>query len=266
VGTPESLDGIHRRALLDFKNSHYTAGAAFVVAAGNVDHRRLVQRVTRFLRALPPGARRAPLPVVERQTAPALRLFTKATEQTQIALGFRTCPRNDPRRFALRLLNTLLGENMSSRLFQVVREDRGLAYSIYSSVTAFADTGAFIISAGLDAENVPKTLRIVLKELTRLSHQPPDRREFRRARDYVLGQMDLGLENTESQMQWAGEQLVGQGSFITPATVRRRLAAVTPSEVSTLARTFFRPERLNLAMVSSLESTRVLDSVVKTFR
>ena len=122
--------------------------------------------------------------------------------------------RHDERRFGLRLLNTLIGENMSSRLFQVVREDRGLAYNIYSSLSFFDDTGDLVISAGLDTDNVFRTLKLILRELRRLTEAPPAAAELRRARDYVIGQMDLSLESTESQMMWLGEQLLGKSSGV----------------------------------------------------
>src|SRR4029077_14962505 len=144
-------------------------------------------------------------------------LVTKQTEQTQMALGIRACSRHDQRRYALRLLNTILGENMSSRLFQIIREDRGLAYSIYSSPSFFADTGDLVISAGMDAENLPKTLRLILRELRRLGETAPSAAELRRARDYVLGQIDLGEESTESQMNWVGEQLLSYGRVFSPS-------------------------------------------------
>jgi predicted Zn-dependent peptidase len=184
-------------------------------------------------------------------------------EQTQLALGFRTCSRHDERRFALRLLNTVLGENMSSRLFQVVREDRGLAYNIYSSLSFFDDTGDLVISAGLDTENVAKTLALIQRELRRLATAPPTASELRRARDYVIGQIDLSLENTESLMMWLGEQLLGYSQVISPAEVKRRLSQVTASEIRGVARDFFRGERLNLALVSPLKSD---GSLTKTFR
>ena len=121
-----------------------------------------------------------------------MALRTKKTEQTQIALGLRACSRHHERRFALRLLNAVLGENMSSRLFQTVREDRGLAYSIYSGNSFFDDTGDLVISAGLDLANLEKTLRIILRELKRLREEPVPAAELGRARDYLIGQ--LGFE------------------------------------------------------------------------
>src|SRR6185295_16544845 len=152
------------------------------------------------------GGQRPPFePARNDQRAPRIRLLTKKTEQTQIALGVRTCSRHDPRRYALRLLNVILGENMSSRLFQLIREDRGLAYSIYSSPSFFQDTGDLVISAGLEAAHLHKTVGLIAGELRRLASRPPGIAELRRARDYVLGQIDLGRENTETQMNWIGE-------------------------------------------------------------
>ena len=96
-------------------------------------------------------------PAIIKQRAPGVKLNTRKTEQTQLALGIRTCSRHDERRFALRLLNAILGENMSSRLFQVVREDRGLAYSIYSALSFWDDCGDLVIAAGLDTDNTEQT-------------------------------------------------------------------------------------------------------------
>jgi predicted Zn-dependent peptidase len=144
---------------------------------------------------------------------------------------------------------------MSSRLFQEVREDRGLAYNIYSTISFFDDTGDLVVSAGLDAENLPRVLQLTLRELGRLRERPPSASEFRRARDYVIGQMDLSLESTENQMMWLGEQLVGFGQVFEPADIRQRLAQVTPAQIRAVACDFFRPDRLNLALVSPLRST-----------
>ena len=126
----------------------------------------------RFRSAAPPRFS----PARNDQREPRICLFTKKTEQTQIALGIRTCSRQDDRRYALRLLNTILGENSSSRLFQHLREDLGLAYSIYSTPSFFGDTGDLVISAGLDTGNVTRALRLILRELRRLREAAPERR------------------------------------------------------------------------------------------
>src|SRR5437667_5281005 len=254
TGTEKTLDTMARTDLLSFQRTNYVTGASLIAAAGNLSHKRVVSAVARFASRFPPGRRPCFVPAKDGQVRPRLRLMTKKTEQTQLALGIRTCSRHDERRFALPLLHTILGENMSSRLFQDVREDRRLAYNIYSSLSFFDDTGDLVVSAGLDTENLPKTLKLILRELRRLVEAPPAAAELRRARDYVIGQIDLSLENTESQMMWLGEQLLGYGKVIPALEVKRRLTRVTAGEIRAAARDFFRPERLNLALVSPLKS------------
>lgn len=262
TGTHETLDAMGRAHLVKYLQDHYVTDSTLLVAAGNITHRRALRALTRYARHFTPGKRASCVPVRVDQQAPRLCLFSKKTEQTQIALGVRTCSRHDEQRYALRLLNTILGENMSSRLFQVVREDRGLAYSIYSTPSFFADTGNLVISAGLDTDNLLKTVRLILREMRRLAESPPSLAELRRARDYVNGQIDLGQESTDNQMNWVGEQLLGYGKVLPPDRIKQRLAQVTAVEIRSIARDFFRPERLNLALVSPLKSANHLNRLL----
>jgi len=263
TGTEKSLDAMGRGHLIHYLRSHYVAPSVLVVAAGCLSHREVVQAVSRFAPRFPHGKRPNFVPATSEQRAPAVRLFTKKTEQTQLALALRTCSRHDERRFALRLLNTILGENMSSRLFQEIREDRGLAYSIYSSLSFCDDVGILTIAAGLDTDNLSQTLKLIVRELRRLIDAPPTAGELRRARDYVIGQLDLSLESTENQMMLVGEQFLGYGKIITPAQVKQRVSEVTAGEIRKVARDFFRPERLNLALVSPLRTEKGLVNLLK---
>jgi predicted Zn-dependent peptidase len=258
TGTEKTLDYLTRSRLVEYQRENYITNRTLFTAAGRLNHQQVVKAISRVTARFPQGKSPAFVPVLGSQQKPKVRLVTKETEQTQMAMGIHTCSRHDPRRFALRLLNTILGENMSSRLFQVVREDRGLAYSIYSSLSYFDDTGTLTISAGLDIANLTKTLKLIRHELEQLTKEIPSAPEFRRARDYVLGQIDLGLESTDSQMMMLGEQLLGYGKIILPAEIKRRLSAVKPGEIRDVAREFFRPERINLALVSPLKSDRGL--------
>ncbi len=258
TGSFQSIARIHRTDLLQFLETHYTAPGIVVAAAGALHHEQVVKAVrkrTRFLPAVQ-APRFEPYPIDQR--ADPLRLVTRNTEQSQFALGFRTCSRHDPRRNAVRLLNIILGENMSSRLFQIIREDRGLVYSIYSSPSFWADVGDLVISAGLDAEKIEPVIRLVLKELNRLATEKVSRPELRRALDYALGQLELGLENTENRMMWLGEQMVTSGTVIPMDRVRRDLSRVSAEQIRAVAREFFRPENCALAVVSPLRSDRSL--------
>lgn len=253
TGDEKALDALSRAKLLAYLKHNYLAENTLIVVAGNVTHRRVVKAVSRLAKFFKSGTRPQFVPVKNEQCEPRVNLCTRKVEQTQLALGIHTCSRHDDRRHALRLLNTILGENMSSRLFQVIREEHGLAYSIYSTPSFYADTGDLVISAGLDTENLSQTLRLIVRELKHFTQKPPSAAELRRARDYTIGQIDLSLESTDNQMNWLGEQLLGYGKIFRPAEVKRRLRAVTAGEIRAVARDFFRPERLNLALVSPLK-------------
>jgi predicted Zn-dependent peptidase len=262
TGTERTLDAMNRPQLLRYLRHNYVAGSTLIAAAGNLKHSQTVRAVAPYARQLTPGPPPHCPPARNYQQSPRLRLFTRQTEQTQIALGIRTCSRHDDRRYAVRLLNILLGENMSSRLFQVIREDRGLAYSIYSTPSFFRDTGDLVVTAGLDTGNLPKTLRLILRELRRLTESPAAAAELRRARDYLFGQIELGQESTENQMNWVGEQLLGYGRVSSPAETKRQLARITSAHIRAAARDFFRPDRLSLALVSPLKSDRALSRML----
>ncbi len=262
TGTEGTIDSIDRRRLVRYQHSNYVAPDTLITAAGNLRHSQVVKAVGRFAKKFAPGRRPSFIPVSDEQSSPRVRLCAKDTAQMQLALGIRTCSRHDERRFALRLLNTLLGENMSSRLFQVVREDHGLAYSIHSCLGFFDDVGTLAISAGLDHDQFPRVLKLIAQELKRLRDKTPSQREMRQARDFLIGQIDLSLENTENQMMWLGDQLIGYGKVIPPSEIKRRLGQVTPNQVRRAARDFFRPERTSLAVVSQLKSARGVERVL----
>jgi predicted Zn-dependent peptidase len=262
TGTPRTLDAMDRAALVRYMGHEYTSGGIVLVAAGRVKHAQVLRAARRYASRVRSNRRSDFAAAQTRQQAPCVRLLSKKIEQTQIALGIRTCSRHDPRRYALRLLNAILGENMSSRLFQVIREDHGLAYSIYSAPSFFADTGDMVISAGLDTDNLSKALKLIMRELRRLRERLVSAAELRRARDYVIGQMDLSLESADNQMNWLGEQLLGYGRVFTPREIKRRFCEITPREVRAVAHDFFRPERLNLALVSPLKSQKGLEDLL----
>jgi predicted Zn-dependent peptidase len=260
TGTASTLDRIRRTDLTQYLGRHYVPSATVIVAAGKVRHSDLVRAARSFANGFAVGARPGCAPAqAPPQSGPRVALFTKKTEQTQLALGIRTCSRHDERRYALRVLNAILGENMSSRLFQVVREDRGLAYSIYSTPSFFEDTGDLVISAGCDTGKLPEALRLICRELRRLTREAPGRSELQRARDYVLGQIVLGQESTEAQMNWVGEQLLGYGKIIPPRELERRLMRVTGREIRQAAADFFRPDHISLAVVSPLKRREAVE-------
>lgn len=258
TGTERTIERLTRREMLEYQAMNYVSAATLVVAAGNIRHRQVVKAVEAQSRKFPAGKRRSFQPYDAPQSQPRVAHVTKDTSQLQLALGIRTCSRHDERRYALRVLNTILGDNMSSRLFQVLREEHGLAYSVHSGLVSFDDVGALTISAGIDTDKLCQAMKLVMRELRRCVDDLPSAAEIRRARDYLIGQLDLSLEGTESQMNWVGEQLLGYGRIIPPAETKQRIAEVRPAAVRAVAREFFRPGRMSLAVVSPLKSGRGL--------
>lgn len=254
TGTVRGLNGIRRTELVGFLQENYLAANTVLVVAGPTTHAEVVKAVSRYARQLKQGTPKTSSPAPDGQRTPRLKIVTQATEQAQLALAFRTCSRHDSRRFALRLLNALLGENMSSRLFQRIRENLGLAYTIYSTPSFYADAGDFVISAGLDTEQVPRVVKLILAELRRVAERVPTAMELRRAQDFAIGQMDLSLEGTENMMNFVGEQMLGYNQITPPQRTKDRLAQVTAAEITAAAHDFFRLDRLSLALVSPLKS------------
>lgn len=266
AGTPESLDGMARDTLRKFKSQSYVAGNTVVAVAGHCDHNDIVDRIAQVL----PSMHNGRAPKFERareiQRAPRLRFVSKPVEQTHLAIAIRGYSRNDPRRYAMKLGSVLLGENMSSRLFQTIREKHGLAYSIQSSTSYFDDTGALVISAGLDTKRLHKALRLALQELTKLARRAPAAEELRRAKDYAIGQMRLGLESTSNQMMWSGEHLMAYGFVQTPDEVERRIEAVTPEEIQHVAADLFRESRLSVAVITPSKDERAVEELLNFSR
>lgn len=251
TGTPATLAPMKRAAIAAFKEAHYVAGNLVVAMGGAVRHDEAVRLARRWFGRLP--RRTAPAPVAAGGSEPRrFALEKRDIDQTHLALGFRVFGRCDERKYALKLLGVLLGENMSSRLFQIVREEHGLAYAISSGMQLFDDTGLFSIDAGLDADRTPRALDLIFRELHRLSDAPPSARELRQAKDYAIGQLRLGLETTTNQMTWAGEQLLSYGDILQPDAIADRVAAVTARDIRNIAAEIFRGGRASCAIISPL--------------
>jgi predicted Zn-dependent peptidase len=254
TGSPETIRKMRRQTILAFKERHYVPENLVVAFSGQVAHAECVRRVGAHLRRQPRGRRTRGAPVDARVRQRAVDVAARDIEQTHLALGIRLFGREDERRYPLKLLNTALGENMSSRLFQIIREKHGLAYSIHSTVHLFRDTGALVIAAGLDRERTPKAVELILREAARLRAAVVGPRELQRAKDYAVGQLRLGLESTTNQMLWAGEHIVTYGRMIAPEEVIRRLTAVTAAEIRRLAGEIFRRPQVSLALLTPAQS------------
>ncbi|MDR3401706.1 MAG: pitrilysin family protein [Chthoniobacter sp.] len=254
TGTVETIGKLRRSHFVDFRTQHYTGSTTIITVAGPVYHERVVELLTPIFGQLPKG--RAPRFTRTRPKdgGAQVSLFSQETEQTHLAMGFHAFGRTDERRYALKLLSVILGENMSSRLFQKLRERHGFCYSVQTSMVTLADTGAIQVYAGLDAGNLEKAVKMILRELENICHKAPSRIELKKAQDYTIGQTFMGLESTSNQIMWMGESLLGYGKVLDPSEVERKILAVTPQDIQRVACHCLNRVRLGVAVVGPLKN------------
>jgi predicted Zn-dependent peptidase len=246
LGTEESIRGMSRSRVHGFYRSRYAPPRMVVAVAGNVEHSEVVRLLEKALGDRldggsapdPPRAGRTRLP---KQQPLALR--TDDTEQTQLVLGCRSFDRHDPRRFACGVLNAALGGGLSSRLFQEVREQRGLAYSIYSGATGYAGAGTFSVHAGCHQDRLGEVAEVVDRVLADVAAHGLDEQEVARGRGQLRGNLVLGLEDTVSRMARIGRSELHHGTHLSVAQHLERIEAVTAEQVAEVAGDLLRRPR-----------------------
>ncbi|MGW6553687.1 M16 family metallopeptidase, partial [Streptomyces sp. NPDC055051] len=242
LGTVDTINALSRGQIARFYKKHYDPTHLVVAAAGNVDHATVVRQVRRAFERAGALTRTDAVPIAPREGSKAIRtagkveLLGRRTEQAHVVLGMPGLARTDDRRWALGVLNTALGGGMSSRLFQEVREKRGLAYSVYSYTSGFADCGLFGVYAGCRPSQVHDVLRICRDELDKVASDGLTDEEIARAVGQLSGSTVLGLEDTGALMNRIGKSELCWGTQMSVDDMLARIAAVTPDEVREVAR------------------------------
>ncbi|MGX1611856.1 M16 family metallopeptidase [Streptomyces celluloflavus] len=242
LGTVDTVNALTPERIRRFYKKHYDPTHLVVTAAGNVDHTKVVRLVRRAFEQAGALDGSAATPVAPRagtrtiRTAGAVELLNRKTEQAHVILGMPGMARTDDRRWAMSVLNSALGGGMSSRLFQEVREKRGLAYSVYSYTSGFADCGLFGVYAGCRPGQVHDVLGICREELDKVASDGLTDDEIRRSIGQLRGSMVLGLEDTGALMHRLGKSELCWGEQMSVDEMLDRIAAVTPDEVREVAR------------------------------
>ena len=240
LGTAESIEGLSRTTINGYYRRHYRPENLVVSAAGNLDHADVVRLVKKaFASAIEPGAAGAPAAPrtgrPKRLRPASVDVQHRMTEQAHLVLGVPGLSRVDERRFGLGVLNSVLGGGMSSRLFQEVREQRGLAYSVYSYTAQFADTGLFGVYAGCQPEKVDQVIELTRVELAKAADRGITAEELVRGKGQLRGGLVLGLEDTGSRMSRIGKSELVYGALLGVDETLARIEAVTLDEVRALA-------------------------------
>jgi predicted Zn-dependent peptidase len=247
IGRAEVISSIDRAGLAEFHAHHYDPSQIVVAAAGSLEHERIVDLVRRGESARGSNGR-APAPVAAPPAFAARTRFSrKETEQVHVCLGARGIARDDDRRFALRVMDTILGGTSSSRLFQEVREKRGLAYAVYSFTALYAGTGQIGLYVGTRGDNLREALSVVAAELERFAQDPATDAELARAKENAKGRYVLSLESTSARMNRLGSATLSDLPLLSDDEVLEHIEAVSLDDVRTLAAELFGATSLSAA-------------------
>ena len=256
LGTPQNVKRFDSKMIREFYSEVYTPANFLVTAAGNLTHEGLTALVRQHFESLPAGSAAPHDPVPNTHARISLR-NKKSLEQVHVCLGVPSYPLPHQQRFACYVLNTLLGGGMSSRLFQNIRERQGLAYSVFSELSPYRDTGCLSIYAGTSVESAPKVVEAITREFRELKQDMVPAEELRRAKDHLKGSLMLGLESTGSRMSNLARQELYFGKFFTMDELLESIEVVTAEDVQRIAQTFFDPKQIALTILGNLEDLKI---------
>lgn len=256
LGTSDTVGSFTRSALLSAFRSRYAPNNLLITAAGNISHQKILDLVLPRFGACKPS----PNGRDDASPSPAAELVSRSKrelEQVHICIGVPACPMTDPRRYALSLLNNLLGGGMSSRLFQNIRERQGLAYAIFSDTNLYRDSGMLSIYAGTSLETAERLIASVTQELRSLRESGATPEDLRRCKANLKGSSLLSLESTGSRMSDLARQFLYFGRYTSPEERLAAMEAVTSEEIQQLANEMFQPSRIAAAILGNLNGFKL---------
>ena len=254
-GTSESVSTISRENILEYMHYQYNPANVVVAVAGDISHEEVLQVVAEATKDWESQVPQDWEPVNYCHNGPVVRMEQRRTDQTHLCLALPGLSLEDPDRFNLAILNVMLGDGMSSRLFLNLREEQGLAYDVSSSTTHFRDCGSLVIYCGVEPRKSRKAIQAVIEELQGLQQDAPPQ-ELSKAKEYTKGRVLLRLEDTRAVAAWLASQELLMGRVATPDETVDQIDAVNASDVARVARTLFDKDKLKLALVGPHRSDK----------
>ena len=261
-GTPDSVRALTRDTLLDCMAHQYVPSNTVVAVAGEVTHAQVTDLLTQHMGEWEAGEPRDWFPARNGQTGPQVRVEWRRTDQAHVCLALRGLSSTHPQRYTMDLLNSILGEGMSSRLFLELRERRGLVYSAFSAASHFKDAGALIVYFALHPKNAASALEAAMEELRKLARTAPEE-ELAKVKEMIKGRLLLRMEDTRSVAFWGGSQEILLDRVLTVDEIAAKIDAIDAEEVRQLAETLLTPENLNLAVVGPFRSSARFERVLR---
>ena len=253
AGYIETVSNIQRQQMLDYVDEYYRPNSLIISVAGNIDPISIVEKCKRLFSGWEPREHAAWTKCLPPTDTTSIVLIEKETEQVNLCLGTLGIAYSSPDYYTLMLMNAILGDGMSSRLFQSIREEQGLAYDIGSYFNSYAETGNFVVSAGVDPSQVEDAVRAIVYELSSLCTTPVPADELDRIKAYIKGGLLLGLEGTSQVAYWLGSQESLRDKILDVDEITAHIEAVTARDIQCLAQTCFAPQWRHLALIGPCE-------------
>ncbi len=247
LGTRKNVAGFNGHTIKGFFHKFYQPERIVISIAGNLEHNRLIDLIGPAFESIHPG-NSFPERITP-QGSSRVNLHHRELEQVHICLGTKGISITDPRRYAYSMMNTILGGNMSSRLFQEIREQRGLAYSVYSFISSYVDTGMFGAYAGVNPNNACKSTELILKEISRLKQMRVDPNELKDAKEHTKGNIMLASESNDNQMVRLAQNEIHFGRYIPLEKIVNNIESVTQDDILHLAESLFQKGRFALTIL-----------------
>lgn len=256
IGPEENIRKFKREDFLEYRKNHYVAESSIVVVSGDIKEKEVVNKIEKLFKNIPTTKNQEKLPVIQSQDNPQVIIKYKDTSQTHLMLGFRSFDVNDKRGPIMSVLNAILGQGMSSRLFTKMRDDLGICYYISSSQNAFTDHGYLAVRAGVDNTRVKIAIENIMIEIEKLKNELVTKQELKKAKDFISGNMALGLETSDSRADYVGFQELLKKNIKTPEEKLKEINKVTPKQIKDLANEILSEKVLNLAIIGPFKDEK----------
>ncbi len=261
-GTADSVSAITRDEIVEYMHRQYNPSNTVVAVAGNVTHQEVLELLEETTADWQPGPSLEWEPVTLSDMGPVIRMEQRRTEQTHLCVALPGLSLHDPDRYNLTLLNVILGDGMSSRLFLNLRERQSLAYDVNSSTSHFRDCGSLVIYCGVEPKKSRAAVRAVIDDLGQMQHEAPPE-ELTKAKEYTKGRLLLRLEDTRSVASWLSAQEMLQNRVATPDEAVQRIDEVTTAGVARVAQKLFDADKLRLAVVGPHRSEAAFHKLLR---
>lgn len=266
AGTPKTVSAVTRDNLINYLKNHYSAKNTLVCLAGKINGDEILVKVKNYFNGARQGDLKMKSPAREEQHRPALMIKRKKTDQSHFCLGARAYNLFHPDRYALSILSIVLGGFMSSRLWISVREKRGLAYYIRTVSQEYMDIGHLTTQAGVAHHNIEKAVEAILWEYRKIKTEKLDDAELNKAKDNIRGSLILDLESSDEVASWVAGQEILKNEILTPEEVFAKIEKVTVDDIWRVANDIFRPEKLNLAIITPTRTKAKLQKLLNQFK